>query len=214
MLQIKIFSFNAFQVNTILLFDDTKECVIIDAACYDEAEKNKLIQFIQKEGLKPVKLLNTHCHIDHLLGCNFLSDHYQIDLWIHEAGRSFLDEAPEHARVFGFTIDPIIAALKFLDESSIIKFGNQTLKILYTPGHADGSICFVNHEDKFVIVGDVLFRDSIGRTDLPTGDFSILQASIHNKLFSLPDDFTVIPGHGPETSIGYEKSNNPFVAIH
>jgi len=213
MLQIKIFEFNAFQVNTIILYDETKECVIIDAACYHESEQNKLRKFIESESLKPVKLINTHCHIDHILGCNFMSDQYGLDLGIHEAGKLFIDVAAEHALDFGFTIDHIHVPLYFLNEDSIIKFGKTSLKVLYTPGHADGSICFLNEESKLVIVGDVLFRESIGRTDLPTGNFELLKKSIHEKLFTLPNDYTVIPGHGPKTTIGYEKENNPFVGI-
>ncbi len=214
MLQIKIIAFNAFQVNTIVLFDETKECVIIDAACYHESEQNKLSQIIESESLTPVKLLNTHCHIDHILGCDYMSEKYNIDLHIHQAGKQFLDGATEHAKVFGFNIKAIQAPLQFLNDEDIIQFGNQKLKVLYTPGHAEGSVCFVNDENKLVIVGDVLFRESIGRTDLPTGNFSILETSIHKKLFSLPDDYQVIPGHGPETSIGHEKSHNPFVAVN
>jgi hydroxyacylglutathione hydrolase len=214
MLKIKIFQFNAFQVNTILLFDETKECVIIDAACYHESEQNKLIQFIEFESLKPVRLINTHCHIDHILGCNYISDHFKLSMEIHEAGKSFLENAPQHALTFGFNIEPISAPLKFIDEESEIKFGSSLLKIIYTPGHADGSVCFVSEESKLVIVGDVLFRESIGRTDLPTGNFDLLKESIQQKLFKLPDDYTAIPGHGPETSIGHEKQFNPFVGIN
>lgn len=214
MLQIKIFEFNAFQVNTIILYDETKECVIIDAACYHESEQNKLRKFIESESLKPVKFVNTHCHIDHILGSNFISDQYQLELGVHEAGKLFIDVAAEHALNFGFAIDPIHAPLYYLDEKSIIRFGNIKLKVLYTPGHADGSICFLSEENKLVIVGDVLFRESIGRTDLPTGNFELLKKSIQEKLFSLPNDFTVIPGHGPKTTIGYERENNPFVGMN
>ena len=214
MLKIKIFQFNAFQVNTILLFDETKECVIIDAACYHESEQNKLIQFIESESLKPVRLINTHCHIDHILGCNYISNYFQLSMEIHEAGKPFLENATEHALTFGFNIEPIDAPLKFIDEESEIKFGSSILKVLYTPGHADGSICFVNEDNKLVVVGDVLFKESIGRTDLPTGDFDLLKESIQQKLFSLPDDFKAIPGHGPETTIGHERQYNPFVGMN
>ncbi len=213
-MQVKIFEFNAFQVNTIVLFDETKECVIIDAACYHESEQNKLKQFIESESLKPVRLLNTHCHIDHILGCNIMSDKFKLDMEIHEAGKPFLAEAVEHGLAFGFTLDPIHAPLKFISEENEITFGNQILKILYTPGHADGSICFISEENNLAIVGDVLFRESIGRTDLPTGDFELLKNSIQNKLFTLPDHYKVIPGHGPETSIGHEKKYNPFVGLN
>lgn len=214
MMQIKIFEFNAFQVNTIILYDETKECVIIDAACYHESEQNKLKQFIESESLKPVRLLNTHCHIDHILGCNFISDQYQLEMEIHEAGEQFLAGAVEHGLAFGFSLEPIHAPTKFISEGSKITFGTNFLNVLYTPGHADGSVCFVSEENNLVIVGDVLFRESIGRTDLPTGNFEILQDSIQNKLFTLPENYKVIPGHGPETSIGHEKKHNPFVGLN
>ncbi len=214
MLQIKIFEFNAFQVNTIVLFDETKECVIIDAACYHESEQNKLKQFIESESLKPVRLLNTHCHIDHILGCNFVSEQFNLDMEIHEAGKQFLAGAVEHGLAFGFTLDPIRATIKFISEVDEIKFGTTVLKVLYTPGHADGSVCFINEENNLAIVGDVLFKESIGRTDLPTGNFDLLKESIQNKLFTLPDNYKVIPGHGPETAIGHEKNYNPFVGLN
>lgn len=214
MMQIKIFEFNAFQVNTIILYDETKECVIIDAACYHESEQTKLKQFIESEGLKPVRLLNTHCHIDHILGCNFMTDTYQLDMEIHEAGKSFLAGAVEHGMAFGFSLEPIHAPIKFISEEKEIKFGTTVLKVLYTPGHADGSVCFVNKESDLVIVGDVLFRGSIGRTDLPTGNFELLKESIHSKLFTLPNHYKVIPGHGPATTIEYEKEHNPFVGLN
>ncbi len=214
MLQIKIFQFNAFQVNTVLLYDETKECVIIDAACYHESEQKNLTQFIKSESLKPVRLINTHCHIDHILGSNYISDYFQLPVEVHEAGKAFLENAPEHALSFGFNIEPIKASLKFIDEKSEIKFGNNVLKVVYTPGHADGSVCFINEENKLVVVGDVLFRESIGRTDLPTGNFDLLKESIQQKLYLLADDYKVIPGHGPETTIGHEKRFNPFVSVN
>ena len=113
--------------------------------------------------------------------------------------------------MYGFSIDAPIEPERFIEDNEIVKFGNSELKALYTPGHVDGSLCFVNYPQKFVITGDVLFKDSIGRTDFPSGDFDLLMESIHTRLFTLPDDFTVYSGHGPETRIGYEKLNNPFI---
>lgn len=212
-MRLKIFEFNTFQVNTILLYDESKECVIIDAACYIESEKKEIIDFIESESLKPVRLLFTHCHVDHILGWNTLSEYFKIDAGVHHAALPFLDEAVERALTFGFSIEPILKPTTFFEDGDIIKFGKTALKILYTPGHADGSVCFLNDDSKQVIVGDVLFRGSIGRTDFPTGDFELLKTSIHEKLFTLPDDYIAFPGHGPSTSIGYEKLNNPFVGI-
>jgi len=211
MITIEKFVFNAFGENTYLLYDETKEAVIIDPGCYEQQEKDELAYFIDTNDLKVVKLIYTHCHVDHILGNNFISETYNIKPEIHEAGLPFLERGQEQAKVYGFNIEKAILPEFYFEDEDLIKFGNSELKVVYTPGHADGSVCFINDSQKFVITGDVLFRDSIGRTDFPTGDFDILMKSIHEKLFTLEDDFTVYCGHGPETSIGYEKVNNPFI---
>ena len=213
MITIKKFVFNSFQVNTYVLFDETKDCVIIDAACYEDFEKEELVEYIEREGLKPVRLLYTHCHIDHILGNNFVADKYNLRLEIHRDGLPFHKGVKNHGVAFGFDLEPLTEPGNFFKEGDKIKFGNSELEVLYTPGHADGSVCFLNRKQKFVIVGDVLFNQSIGRTDLPTGDYDLLIKSIREKLFTLPDDFTVYPGHGPETSIGFEKVNNPYLTM-
>lgn len=213
MITVKKFVFNSFQVNTYVLFDETKECVIIDAACYEDFEKEELVEYIAKEGLKPVRLLDTHCHIDHILGNNFVADKYNLGIEIHRDGLPFHKGVKNHGVAFGFDLEPLTEPSNFLKEGDKVKFGNSELEVLYTPGHADGSVCFLNRKQKFVIVGDVLFNQSIGRTDLPTGDYDLLIKSIREKLFTLPDDFTIYPGHGPETSIGFEKVNNPYLTM-
>lgn len=210
MITVKKFVFNSFQVNTYVLFDETKECVIIDAACYEDFEKEELVEYIAKEGLKPVRLLDTHCHIDHILGNNFVADKYNLGIEIHRDGLPFHKDVKNQGKAFGFDLEPLTEPGNFFKDGDKVKFGNSELEVLYTPGHADGSVCFLNRKQKFVIVGDVLFNQSIGRTDLPTGDYDLLIKSIREKLFTLPDDFTVYPGHGPETSIGFEKVNNPY----
>jgi glyoxylase-like metal-dependent hydrolase (beta-lactamase superfamily II) len=196
-----------------VLYDETKECIIVDAACYDDHERKMLVEFIKNHELKPVKQICTHCHVDHILGCNFLNEYYSIDLEIHKDGEAFLKNAPQHALNFGFSIEPLISPSNFLKDRDDVKFGNSILEVLYTPGHADGSICLYSEKQKFVFVGDVLFYGSIGRTDLPTGNFDVLKQSIHEQLFVLDEGVKVIPGHGPETSIGFEKKNNPFVGL-
>ena len=213
MITVKKFVFNSFQVNTYVLFDETKECVIIDAACYEDFEKEELVEYIAKEGLKPVRLLDTHCHIDHILGNNFVADKYNLGIEIHRDGLPFHKGVKSHGVAFGFDLEPLTEPSNFLKEGDKVKFGNSELEVLYTPGHADGSVCFLNRKQKFVIVGDVLFNQSIGRTDLPTGDYDLLIKSIREKLFTLSDDFTIYPGHGPETSIGFEKVNNPYLTM-
>ncbi len=211
MITIKKLIFNGFQVNTYVLSDETKECVIIDAANYDANEDATLADYIEKEKLKPIAQIYTHCHIDHVLGSAFVEKKYNIGMSIHADSKVFLENATAQATMYGFNLKATAQIANTIKEGDTIKFGNSALEVVYTPGHADGSICFINHTQQFVISGDVLFRESIGRTDLPTGDFDSLHHHITTKLFSLPDDYKVYPGHGPETSIGHEKINNPFL---
>jgi hydroxyacylglutathione hydrolase len=211
MIRIKVFVFNPFQENTYLLHDETGECVIIDPGCYSADEELELAQYIKDEKLKPVALINTHTHIDHILGNNFIYKTYGLKPVVHKAGEVFLETAPEHGSMFGLNVSKMVMPEKYLEENQVFKFGNSGFDVLYTPGHVDGSVCLVNHENRFVISGDVLFSGSIGRTDLPTGDFDLLAKSIREKLYTLPDDFVVHPGHGPATTIGEEKAGNPFV---
>ena len=211
MITIKRFAFNAFQVNTYILSDETKECVIVDPANHEKFEDEELANYIKNEGLKPVKMLMTHCHIDHVLGSAFVEKTYNLGITMHKAGEVFLDKAIMQAGVYGFNLKEVAKATSFINEGDKVEFGNSVIDILYTPGHADGSICLVNHKQEFVITGDVLFQDSIGRTDLPTGDYDLLKKNILTKLFTLGDNFIVYPGHGPSTSIANEAMNNPFL---
>lgn len=213
MITLKRFSYNLFQVNTYVLHDETNECIIIDAGMEGKMEEKEIVSYIEENKLKPVLLVNTHAHIDHILGNNFMAEKYGLKLVAHKDSEPILMRAPLYAQTFGVRIENPKAIDQFIDEGAELKFGNSTLKVLFTPGHADGSLCFYSPEDQFVISGDVLFYQSIGRTDLPTGDYDLLQQSIWEKLFTLPDETVVYPGHGPETTIGYEKINNPFVAI-
>ena len=211
MIQIKKFVFNPFQVNTFVLYDETMDCVIIDPGCSDEAESQELMDFIKEEGLKPVRMLLTHTHVDHVMGINMLEEMLGIKAEAHEAGLVFLDHTISTAATYGISIDKNPSVVNYIKEGDEITFGKSKLDVLYTPGHADGSVCFLSKKDGFVIVGDVLFQMSIGRTDFPTGDYDLLKQNIFEKLFTLPDDTVVYSGHGPETSIGFEKSNNPFL---
>lgn len=211
MITIDKFALNPFQMNTYILSDETHECVIIDPGSYEPQEEELLTRFLQAGNLKPVRMVFTHCHVDHILGTNFIAKTYKLKPEIHKAGLPFYENGHEHALTYGFKMEKLVEHGPFIDEGDLIKFGNSEVKVIYTPGHADGSVCFVGDKDKFVVTGDVLFKDSIGRTDFPTGDFDLLMNSIHEKIFTLPDDYTVYPGHGPETGIGYEKVNNPFI---
>ena len=211
MINIQKFVFNAFQVNTYVLSDDTGECVIIDPGCSDGVESLQLMDYIKNNGLKPVRVLLTHTHIDHVIGCNAVEELLNIGPEAHKAGLVFLEHSVTTAQTYGLDLEKNPEVSKFITEGEDIIFGNSRLEVLYTPGHADGSVCFLSREDGFVIVGDVLFQMSIGRTDFPTGNFDVLKKSIFEKLFILAEDTVVYSGHGPETSIGFEKNNNPFL---
>lgn len=213
MLQLQSFVFNPLQENTYVLFDETKECVIIDPGCYEREEQYDLADFIETNQLKVVKLLNTHGHVDHVLGNAFVKETYKTKLYIHEQDAATLKAVKVYAPHYGFfqyqEAEPDI----YLKEGDPVTFGNQSLDILFVPGHAPGHIAFYHAASKTLIGGDVLFYNSIGRTDLPGGNYDILINSIQQKFFTLPDEVTVYPGHGPETTIGYEKKTNPFCAL-
>lgn len=211
MIQVHYFTFNGFQENTYILFDETKECVIIDPGCYGTEEEQTLSNYISENGLKPVKLLNTHCHIDHVLGNNYVTNKCNIGLEMHEKDLPTLHATPEYGHLYGFSIEKSPEPKVLLKEGDKVKFGNSELEVLFTPGHCAGHIVFVAREEKFVINGDVLFMGSIGRTDLPGGDYDTLINSIKTKMLTLDDDFKVYTGHGPATTIGFEKNNNPFL---
>lgn len=211
MVKVERLVFNPFQVNTYLIYDGSGECVIIDPACSDAAENKVLDQFISDNNLKPVSQVFTHCHVDHIPGMAHVFHQYGLKPLMHPESLKFLHRANEQGRMFGFMVDEIIEPEVFINEGEMLQAGSYSLEILYTPGHADGHICLVCKEGKFVITGDVLFREGIGRTDFVTGDFDLLSANIKNKLYILDEDFTVFPGHGPSTTIGNEKKYNPFV---
>ena len=211
MIAVNVFTFNPFQENTYILSDETKECIIIDPGCYDSFEKDELASFIENQKLKPVRLINTHCHIDHVLGNKFVSDKYKLQVELNMLEIPFLRAVTDYAPQYGIFCEPAPEPFALLNEGDIIKFGNSKLNVLFTPGHSPGEICLYSETDKFVIAGDVLFQMSIGRTDLPGGNYDTLIKSIREKLFTLPDEVTVYPGHGPSTTIGFEKKNNPFL---
>ena len=211
MIQIETLVFNDFQVNTFILYDETGECIIIDPGCSNEEEQQKLDLFIKLRNLKPVGLYNTHLHIDHIFGNEYVINKYKLPFLIHPEGIHFLNTAVGFASVFGFDLQRVPKPDGHLVEGDKIKFGNSQLDVIETPGHAAGSFCFICKPQKFVIVGDVLFSGSVGRTDLPSGNMDILLNSIRKKLFHLSDDFIVYCGHGPTTTIGEERLYNPYL---
>ena len=211
-MEIKSFTFNPFQENTYLIYDETKECLIIDPGCYMEDEQSTLKQFIRDAELKPVKLINTHCHIDHILGNKFASEQWDIELYINKADLPILENAGNIGKMYGFEdYEGSPYPKHFLDQSDILTFGKSSFKILFTPGHAPGHICLYNRENNLLISGDLIFKRSIGRTDLPGGDHNTLIQSIISKLFPLPNETQIFCGHGPSTNLGYEKTHNPFL---
>lgn len=211
MVETKIFIFNPFYENTYILYDETNECVIIDPGCEDVYEEKKLVEFIENHGLKPVHLLNTHCHIDHIFGNKFVADKYGLKLEANPEDSYNIGQADQYAQQFGFQAPGSPSIEIELKEGSVVKFGNSELEVFETPGHSKGHVVFYCRAKDLVIGGDVLFRDSVGRTDLPGGDHQALLNSIWTKLFTLPDQTKVFPGHGPATTIGNEKLNNPFL---
>lgn len=211
MLKIKSFAFNPFQTNTYILSDESGEAVVIDPSFAQTQEEQLFDEYLTKNNLKLVGAYNTHLHFDHCFGAGYLKKKYDLGYAAHPAGIQFINGAARQASVYGLQISEIEAPSMEITENDTIKFGNSELRILDTPGHANGSLCFVSDSDRIVITGDVLFRESIGRTDLPTGDLDLLLDSIHNKLFVLDGDFKVYPGHGPSTTIAEEISGNPFL---
>jgi hydroxyacylglutathione hydrolase len=211
MLHVKVFLFNPVQENTYLLYNDENDCIVIDPGCYNEKEQEEVVSFIQENALKPVLLLNTHCHLDHVFGNKFIAETFGLLLHIHPLEKKILDFAPASGLMWSLPFDNYQGSCMYLEPGNDIKIGSDTIQILFTPGHSPGSLSFYAPKEGFVISGDVLFRGSIGRTDLPGGDFKILSESIMTKLYTLPGNTIVYSGHGPKTTIAWEKENNPYV---
>jgi hydroxyacylglutathione hydrolase len=211
MISIEKFIFNDFQVNTFVLSDESGECLIVDPGCFTAEEQESLKEYIEKKQLKPGKIINTHCHIDHILGNAYISENFSIAIAAHREEQQLLENAIEFGQFFGFTIDTPPAVNEYIKDGDIIKFGVSQLRVLHVPGHSRGSIALYCEEQKFIIAGDVLFNGSIGRTDLPGGDYNTLINSIRKKILTLPVEVTVYPGHGPFTTIKHEIDTNPFL---
>lgn len=211
MFTLKQFTFSPVQENTYVLSNESLECCIIDPGCYSNNERKQLKDYIQDHGLVPKYLLNTHCHLDHIFGNRFIQQTYGLTLHLHEKEKQVLAMGPTFGESWGLPFENYDGEFIFLTEKDLIQLGADQLSILETPGHSPGSISFYCKEQGFIISGDVLFDGSIGRTDLPGGDFDTLIRSIEMKLWPLPDDVIVYSGHGPSTTIGKEKRTNPFL---
>ena len=211
MTTIKSFCFGPFSENTYLLINEDKKCWIIDPGFYGQNERNLFVNYLEQNEIQPVRLLNTHCHLDHIFGNDFLRKKYNLDLEIHQLEIPILAAAPQIGRMYGVPLDEQKPADLFIEDNAVLDFFGTQIIVFLTPGHSPGSICFYNKKEQFIIVGDVLFNGSIGRTDLPGGDYDTLISSIKNRLLVLDDEVVVYNGHGPKTTIGNERRNNPFL---
>lgn len=210
-MNIKKFTFNPVEVNAIILWDDTLECVIIDAACFYPQEEQKLKLFIETNHLKPVRLLNTHGHFDHLMGNLFVEKTWGLKTEIHKEDNYLVENASNQSLMFGMSMSKPPLPGSFFEDGDVLTFGNSLLKVIYVPGHSPGGVAFYSEADKLLIAGDILFQGSVGRTDLPKGNHQQLITGIKEKLLILDPDTKVYCGHGPETTIGEEKSFNQFL---
>ncbi len=211
-MKIDYFTFGPFGENTYVISDESNECIILDPGCSSVSEEQALVKFIQEKGLKPVKIVLTHAHIDHVMGCQFVSQHFGIEIHAHPLAQDLIGSSTMVAQMYGLPYKTSPDVKHFIQEGDTLSFGNTSFQILHCPGHSPDSIVFYNADEKICIAGDVLFNGSIGRSDLPGGNHEELIQSIKQKLFvQLSDDYTVFCGHGPETTIGEEKATNPFV---
>lgn len=212
MLQIETLVFSPFQENTYVLWDETSDCVIVDPGCLEIREEQRLVAFIEQHNLKPVKLINTHLHLDHVFGSAFVADKWGLEIWAHRDDEFMIPNTVNHARNFGVSMNDNPPPVNhYINDDDDVTFGNTTLKVIHVPGHSPGGVAFYHQQSACLISGDILFRESVGRSDLPGGNHEQLIAGITQKLMTLPDNVKVYPGHGPSTIIGWEKSHNPYL---
>ena len=214
MIYTKVFYFNELRVCCYVLWDETKEAVLVDPGCYSFSEQERLVMFVATENLRPICLVNTHAHFDHVMGNAFVCNEWRIKTYIHPSEQSLLEHAHKYCQLFGMEIEKPPVDTFPLSEAEILSFGFSTLQVIETPGHSPGGICLYAPDGGFLITGDTLFAGSIGRTDLPGGDYDRLIGSIKTKLLPLDDAIRVLPGHGSESTLGYERNHNPFLSPH
>ncbi|MEZ0486501.1 MBL fold metallo-hydrolase [Fibrella aquatica] len=208
---VKSFVFSPFQENTYVIADDkTREAVVIDPGCYDQAEKEQLAAFIADQKLTVRYLLLTHAHLDHVFGAAYIKRKYGVEMYLNEQDLPILNDVPTRCQLYGLRGYEHAERDHNLVEGDTIRFGSVVLSVIETPGHAPGHVAFINHADRYVIGGDVLFQNSVGRTDLPFGNHAVLLESIRSKFYTLPDDYVVYAGHMDSTTIGQEKRFNPY----
>jgi hydroxyacylglutathione hydrolase len=211
MLHIQSFTFNPVAENSYIIYNGNNNAAVVDPGCYFAEERDVLRQFTEEKQLKLNFLLNTHCHLDHVFGNRFVHETWGLELYCHEKERPVLAYAPTSGLMWNLPFDNYDGPLHFLNPGDTVKLDEDELQVLFTPGHSPGSISFYAAKEGFVVGGDVLFRESIGRTDLPGGNHETLLTSIRTQLFTLPNETVVYSGHGEPTTIGYEKANNPYL---
>lgn len=213
-LHIKIFPFNPFQENTYLLYNDEGQAVIIDPGCYSTGERQQLSNFVKEKALKVEGIWLTHAHIDHVLGLQFAVNEFAVPVYAHELSREEISYALQWGHVYGTPLYECPYADKLIGEGSRLKLGDREFEVFHAPGHSPGSLVFYSQTDGIAIVGDVIFRQAIGRWDLPYGNYQVLMQSIVEKVMTLPPDTRLYPGHGTHTTVGFEEANNPYVKGH
>jgi hydroxyacylglutathione hydrolase len=211
MITIQSFCFNAFQENTYVLFNEKKEAIIVDPGCYTRIEEKTLTDFISEQTLTPTLLLNTHCHLDHVFGNNFIHATYGLTPILHANEQIILDRFSDAAAKYGIPVDAYNGPIQYVEDQAIIPFGKEAFKVLLTPGHSPGSICFYHEKQDFILGGDLIFKDSVGRTDFPGCNPQDLIKSIRDQILPLPDTLSIYSGHGPVTQLGRERKMNPYI---
>jgi glyoxylase-like metal-dependent hydrolase (beta-lactamase superfamily II) len=211
MLHIQHFTFNPFQENTYVVYNDQKEAFIIDPGCYTRIEQKQLLEFIKDHALTPKGLLNTHCHLDHVFGNQLIADTFNLPAIFHKNEQVVLDRLAEASTKWGIPCNSYTGAIQYIENGDTLSLGEEQFSILLTPGHSPGSVCFYHKEQAIIIGGDLIFKDGVGRTDLPGSNPNDLIKSIQDVILPLPENITIYSGHGPATTIGREKRHNPYL---
>lgn len=212
MTKIASLTFNPFGENTYVISAESGEAIIVDAGCYSEAERSTLLAYVEKNSLRPVLALNTHAHIDHVCGVEWVKEKFDIPFALHPADQPILESTADYGEALGFKIAKTPTVDRAIADGETIALGNDSIRIIHTPGHTAGGVSIYIESQKMLITGDTLFRESIGRTDLPTGDYPTLMRSIVEKIIPLGPDVKIFPGHGPASDLMHETKRNPFVS--
>jgi len=212
MIKVQIFPFNPVQVNTYVLWDsETKECILIDPGCSTKGEEQILVSFVEKQQLNVVRIILTHAHFDHAMGINFALGKWNVPLTGHEKTNLLIEKIPEMAGWFNIHMHPVSLLTDYVKEGDVVPLGKSILEVIHVPGHSPGSIVLYSEKQDFMIAADVLFKGNIGHTEVPYGNLKTLVDGIKNKLMTKPEATIIYTGHGPSTSVAYERANNPYL---